>query len=515
MSFKFDPVVEPEVCLELDETKQQFSKILSYDLVTSRKNEIILHGPEGAGKTHLLRYIRKTFLQSQMSSGYVDLRGSGTTYDLYRTLIHSFQDELLLGKLLGQIAATKDPVLAAHLTDDRRFSLVSKATEFDPGLLFKWLLGEISQIKGTFLPHNGTPENMRLTIASLLRAFYFLNEKKYPILFLDHLEAIAQRSYTGMTLRSDAAEIIRDVFGRSSFFTAINDDCLDVFTRTYQPNALKYDYFSIVPLEQPEISIYLRELRQTVVRLEKLPEKLPERLGDETLTRDTCPFTAECEACLKELPSLHPGTLAILLDKALKKCLTQKTRAITRSVLVDILEDEMPGVLLYCKKCKSTSPFVNVAFSSMTCNECGSRCDDLLPHFLRRITLDTSAIASSGATMLLDVKPLRKTPFVFIPVVVDAELSAWEKRSEMRLQKRNADLEYRKLRLAAKQGRIYLREQVGRKALVEEVAMASRIGSIDAIILETAKANETSVLTKDAGMAMEAFKLRIPVLLLK
>jgi len=366
-------------------------------------------------------------------------------------------------------------------------------------------------------------------LACLLRFYYCIwTERSYPVLTADHCETLVDDlvTYVRSSEKIEMGRLLATMMDLSTCVFAVDSDKIDDFMRVLHPKSSSFDRHELQPLAKVDVGVFLSDARSAFVDLSMSvgPSETPE---NESLSMETYPLTREAQTYVENLDPIQPGQLVNIVQKAMEiSASTGYGYIVTRkNVEIAVLERE-PTLLCNCRDCgrrlkmaiaftRSSSYGRAGEIEHVDCPECGGDVRHLASIVLRTIVLDSSCFANSDFSLLLNYFANLRTMKirVIVPAAVSEELSAWEKKEEKRMIYRIARAEYQNLVSLDTQKRIDLELDVGRKPTPFEKKEALVSNPIDRIIIDVARINGATLLTRDQGMAASSFgKVRFVLL---
>lgn len=523
-----NPELEPETFFERDDQKNKIQKRIEILRHCARgtKDEIIVTGKSGSGKSHFLRYVRVRLFQNldQLPS-LIDVHQITSGFKFYTSILDSLsrENEHFLDDFLLDICTHKNPALVNQQTRESRLGWIATLLKFDQRKMKEWLFG-IEQ--GTPIsPHD--PLVAASNLSGLLQAYNLRLNRRYPIFLFDHIEDI----FTSKMSTRDREDILlyaRAVIDRSSYIVAIDSKYLDQLSRSFGPVLSRLSPMKFDDLNTDELKLFFRELQNVVTDPNYLRTLDKVELNGEEVHRQSYPLTVQAESYLTGFDNMEPGTLLKILHSALQGSIKKGHFAVSRSEIEDAIKEFAPRKLIKCQDCKTHLDGTVIVCQTgrplgqivdLCCPICRSPISNLRNYLvlvLQRLMLDTSALAQNAFSMLRNyLKSSGWRPTIYFPKAVHGELSAWDKRSEMRNQMLAAFFECSQLKKLQSRREIDLIDDVGREPNQYEIRLAQRYNPIDEIIIETAQANLCALVTFDELMFHDASRKGVFTLLFK
>jgi len=526
----FNPSVEPEIYLNREEMKRWLQRFLTRWLPMKIKVITLFYGVDNAGKTHFLKHTQWHLIRiGEPSVAYIDLRKVASEYDFYLRIVNALAKSGFVEDFLNEISSLRDSRSINQITGGVRLGWVAKQLDFDPSQISLWIYGRLPYTRGRWIHSVKEDANIaRATLLELLKAFYKMNERRYPILLIDHLEDVLSeppRNYMSKRAKEETIKHLRTVGDFTSVIIALDHDSFSIY-KQYFPDfkSSYYTEFKLSYLQNDSIEEFLSELRDQIVDHTKLGKiDLDHPFDEERVTSSSYPLTEECVGFMRTLRTLQPGIILTLLNRALKITVEESGRdIITRRLVEKTVKRLIPYSLVVCGSCKLKLTQINIrllpkhnqpgTILNVRCPICDSPVDELLPLVLDRIVVDTSALVDLCVSTIFEYLPDQgksRRVTIYIPKAVRRELAGWEKRMDKYSASRSALNELRRIQGLRRRGRVNIEDNVGREPRRHEKALAQYTNSIDRVIMETAKALNATLFTQDKLMAENSGALGI------
>jgi len=514
--------VEPEIYFNRGEMKKWLQKFLTRWLPMKIKVIALFYGVGGAGKTRFLRHTQWHLIKiGEPFVTYIDLRKVASEYEFYLRILDALSRFGFIEDLLKEISNLKDSRSINELTSGVRLGWVAKQFGFDPSKISLWIYGRLPHTKERWILSVKEDANIsRVTLCELLKAFFKMNERRYPIFLIDHVEDILgepPRNYMSKDAKEETIKHLRTVGEYSNIMITLDHENYSVYQQ-YFPDfkASNYSEFKLSYLENAAFEEFFLELRNHIVDTSKLSEvDLAHMVDKERVTVSSYPLTEECISFLKTLRTKQPGIILSLLNHALRESEEESDKElITRSLAEKTVKTLIPYSLVICTNCKLKLNQINIdllpkhnrpgAILNIKCPLCNSPAHKLLPLVLDRIVVDTSALVDLCVSAIFEHLPdhgKSRRVTIYIPKAVRSELAGWEKRMEMRSPSRSALAELVRIQALRRRGLVTVEDNIGREPEGKERFLARYTNSVDRIIIETAKALNATLFTQDKLMA--------------
>jgi len=516
-NFAFSPEFEADLLFERNDLKKGLKDLVDRVLTTGSKAQVVFYGDLHSGKTHLLKFVRSKLYRDHQKLGIdIDLCSCRTAFDFYIEVMSSLFRIGFIDEFVASLA-TMNARGMFETTGTVRFNQAWKLLKGDVDKIRQWLEGRLEHTQKIYLPSNVDPLQATETLMGVLRAYFVLKNRTYPVVFIDHLELIFKDigSLIDERNKSQISKQLSTVLNMSSFFVSIDSQCLNELRRMLYPSSTGFSFVHVSALNKDDVASFLSDIKAYLVNEDAVGRISQSMTDSEKITSSSYPLTEECEDYLREFDHVQPGVLSRLLDTALKKCMEKEGKyVVTRQSLVQATRQLAPELLVRCKKCKSTLKEIDVGFislgpakpgriSNVICPFCGSDVTELLAYALTRIVTDTSSLVGFDVSMLVNylsgvLGEERST--VYVPKAVFAELSGWDKKFEKRQERFSAYKELENLSRLQTLGKIALVAKIGRDPTPAEIALAQKFNTIDRLIIEVAKTNDSTLLTHDNDM---------------
>ena len=518
----FNPSVEAEIYFNREEMKKWLQKFLTRWLPMKIKVIALFYGVGGAGKTHFLRYTQWHLIKTgEPFVAYIDLRKVASEYDFYLRILDALSRCGFIEDFLNETSNLKDSRSINELTGGVRLGWVAKQLGFDPAKISLWIYGRLPHTKERWIYSVKEDANIsRATLSELLKAFYKMNERRYPVFLIDHVEDVLSeppRNYMSKNAKEETIKHLRAVGDYSSVMITLDHDNYSVY-KQYFPEfkASNYSEFELSYLENATFEKFFSDLRNHIVDTSKLSEVDLARMSDkERVTFSSYPLTEECICFMKTLRTMQPGIILTLLNHALRETEEESGREmITRSLAEKAIRTLTPYSLVVCKNCKLRLNHINIdllpkynrpgTILNIRCPICNSPVHEVLPLVLDRIVVDTSALVDLCVSTIFEYLPdhgRSRRVTIYIPKAVRHELAAWEKKMDKYSASRSALSELRRIQGLRRRGLVTIEDNIGREPRRHEKVLAQYTNSIDRIIIETAKALNATLFTQDKLMA--------------
>lgn len=516
-NFAFSPVFEADLFFERNDMKKELEYLVDRVLATDSKTQVVFCGDLYSGKTHLLKFFRSKLYRDHQKLGIdIDLYSCRSAFDFYFEVISSLSRIGFIDEFVASLA-TMNATAMFETTGTVRFNQVWKLLRRDVVKTRQWLEGKLDHPLEIYLPSNADPLQARETLMGVLRAYFTLKSRTYPVFFIDHLELVFKDigSLIDEKNRSHIMKQLSTVLDMSSFFVSIDSKCQDELRRLLYPSSMGFSFVQVPALNKDGVASFLSDIRKNLVN-EKVVGTISQSTTDsEKITKSSYPLTEECEGYLSELDYVQPGVLSRLLDTGLKECVEKEGKYIvTKQSLVRAARQFAPELLVRCRRCKAALKEIDIEFASLglatpgrisraVCPFCKSDVSEVLAYTLTRIVPDTSSLVEFDVSMLVNYLPgplSKERPTVYVPKAVFSELSGWDKRFEMRQERFSAYKELGNLSHLQALGKIGLVTKIGRDPTPAEIALAHKFNTIDRLIIEVAKTNNSTLLTHDNDM---------------
>jgi len=519
----FNPNVEPEIYLNRKQVKKWFEKILTCCLPMGIKVAALFYGEKGGGKTHFLKHIQWHLIRTdEPLVAYVDLQRVVSEFDFYLKIIDALSRCGFIEDFINKISILKNSVSINQLTNGVRFGWIAKQLGFDPEQIYFWIYDRSLPVKGYWIHSVKRDANIsRAILSELLRAFFNMNNRHYPIFLIDHLECILSgltQNYMSETAKNETIKHIRTVGKHSHIIIALDNENYVTYQQCFSEfkSSSYYSEFRLSCLEKDSFDEFFSEFREHVVDMQKLCKiDLENTLKGERVSTSSYPLTKECICFVRKFGKMQVGTFLAALNHALVELEEKDSEGvITRKLLEEKVRDLDPYSLVVCKNCGLKLSKLNVEILmqyrqpskilNVRCPTCNSSCNELLPLVLDNLVVDTSALVDLCVSALFNYLPnlgtFRKVN-IYIPKAVRGELAGWEKKMNKRYAFRAALYELARINSFKRRGSVNIEENVGRDPKMHEKFLAKYADSIDRIIMETAKALNATIITVDKLMA--------------
>jgi len=502
--------------------KKWLQKFLTRWLPMKIKVIALFYGVGGAGKTHFLRYTRWHLVKmGEPFVAYIDLRKVASEYDFYLRILDALSRCGFIEDFLNEISNLKDSRSINELTGGVRLGWVAKQLGFDQSRISLWIYGRLPHTKERWIYSVKEDANIsRITLSELLKAFYKMNKRRYPLFLIDHVEDILgepPRNYMNKNAKEETIKHLRTVGEYSSVMITLDHDNYSVY-KQYFPSfkSSNYSEFELSYLENDAFEEFFSELRHLIVDMSKLSKTDLASMSDkERVTVSSYPLTEECVGFIKTLKTKQPGIILTLLDHALRETEEESGREmITRNIAEKTVKALTPYSLVVCRNCKLKLNQINIdllpkhnrpgTILNVNCPICNSSVHELLPLVLDRIVVDTSALVDLCVSTIFEYLPYHgksRRVTIYIPKAVRSELAHWEKRMDKYSASRTALTELRRIQGLKRRGHVNVEDNVGRQPERYEKALARLTDSVDRIIVETAKTLNATLFTVDKFMA--------------
>ena len=525
----FNSSVEPEVCLNRTEIKKWLQLFTDRLLPMNLKVIGLFYGEKGSGKTHILRHIQSHLIKrGEPVVAYIDLRKVTSEFDFYLRILLALSTSGFIEELLNEISNLKDALSINQLTGGNRIGWISKQFGFVPEKINSWFYGQHVNFPGRWIDSpKGNSSISRAVLNELIRAFYKMHNRRFPVFLIDHVEDVVgekARNYMSEGAKEETIKNLNTIGASSTVLFSVDLDSYSFF-RQYFASLLSSDYyeFELHYLAKDDCELFLSELRSYIVDTSKLLElDLGSLSQNEKVTSASYPLTEECADFIKNLKNNQPGLILSLLSHALGTTCENINEVITRTNLEVAAKKLSPYNLVVCKNCNlklklmyidlekkfnSSSKILNIK-----CPVCNSKVEDLLPFVLDKIVVDTCALVDCGVSALFEYFPHLgecSRVIIYIPKAVINELANWEKRMEMRSASRSALGELHRIQGFIRRKQVIIEENVGREPTQSQIASASQLNTIDRIIIEIADNLNATLLTCDRIMAEQCRALGV------
>ena len=521
-NFVFNPSMEPEIYFNRGEMKKWLQKFLTRWLPMKIKVIALFYGVGGAGKTHFLRHTQWHLIRiGEPFVTYIDLRKVASEYEFYLRILDALSRCGFIEDFLNEISNLKDSRSINELTGGVRLGWVAKQFGFDPSKISLWIYGRLPHTKERWIYSVKEDANIsRVTLSELLKAFYKVNERRYPIFLIDHVEDILSeppRNYMSKNAKEETIKHLRTVGEYSSIMITLDHDNYGVYKQHFPDfKSSNYSEFKLSYLENAAFEEFFLELHNHIVDTSKLSEvDLACMVDKERVTVSSYPLTEECISFLKTLRTKQPGIILTLLNHALRESEEESDKElITRSLAEKTVKTLTPYSLVVCSNCRLKLNQINIdllpkhnrpgTILNIKCPICNSNVHELLPLVLDRIVVDTSALVDLCVSTIFEHLPdhgKSRRVTIYIPKAVRNELAGWEKRMEMRSASRSALAELLRIQGLRRRGLVIIEDNIGREPGRKEKVLARYTDSVDRIIIETAKVLNATLFTQDKLMA--------------
>jgi predicted nucleic acid-binding protein len=521
----FNPSVEPEIYFNREEMKKWLQKFLTRWLPMKIQVIALFYGVGGAGKTHFLRYTQWHLVKiGEPFVAYIDLRKVASEYDFYLRILDALSNCGFIEDFLNEISNLKDSRSINELTGGVRLGWVAKQLGFDPAKIGFWIYGRLPHTKERWIYSVKEDANIsRATLSELLKAFYKMNKRRYPIFLIDHVEDVLSeppRNYMSKNAKEESIKHLRTVVNYSSVMITLDHDNYSVYKEYFTDfKSSNYSEFELSYLDNSVFEEFFLELRNHIVDTTKLSEVDLVRMSDkERVTFLSYPLTEECIGFMKTLKTKQPGIILTLLNHALKETEEESGREmITRGLAEKAVKTLTPYTLVVCRNCKLKLNQINIdllpkhnrpgTILDIKCPICNASVQELLPLVLDRIVVDTSALVDLCVSTIFEYLPYHgksRRVIIYIPKAARSELAHWEKRMDKYSASRSALTELRRIQELKRRGHVNIEDNVGRQPERYEKALARLTDSVDRIIVETAKTLNATLFTVDKLMAENA-----------
>lgn len=523
-SFLFNPNVEPEIYLDRQEVKAWLRTLLTRSLPIKIKIVALFHGTEGAGKTHFLKHVQWNLIRTGVPLvAYVDLRKTASEYDFYMRIVEALSKCGFIEDFLAEMSNLRDSKSINEMTGGVRLGWIGKQLDFNPQQIKLWIFGELPQTLGRWIISVREDADMsRTALSELLRAFYKMNERRYPVFLVDHIEDVLgdqPRNYMSRHSKEEATKHMRTLANYSSVIVALDHGDYASYKQLFPEFKLSDSEFELSFLRDDSLAEFLSELHTHVVDSTRLGEiDFATLHNGERVSSFSYPLTEESIAFMKALKTMQPGTILNILDKALKEVSEKSDETIiTRSLIEKTARTLDPYSLVVCGNCGLHLMQINIDMLSkydrpgtivnVRCPACNVTVRPLLPLVLDRIVVDTSALVDSCVSTVFECLPdhgRSRRVTIYVPKAVRSELAHWEKKADKFSVSKSALNELRRIQELRLRGNVNIEDNVGRQPQVYEKVLAQFTDSIDRIITETAMALDATLFTQDNLMAENA-----------
>jgi len=517
----FNPNVEPEIYLNREQIKKWFKKIITYCLPLGIKVAALFYGEKSGGKTHFLKHIQWHLVRAnEPLVAYIDLQKVVSEFDFYLKIIDALSQCGFIEDFINKISILKDSISINQLTNGVRFGWIAKQLGFDPEQIYFWIYGRSPPVKGCWMHSVKRDANIsRAILSELLKAFFKMNNRRYPIFLIDHLECILgelTQNYMSETAKNEAAKHIRTIGEHSHVIVALDNENYVTYQQCFSEFKSSYYFeFRLSCLEKDSFDEFFSEFREYVVDMQKLSKIDLNASREEHVSASSYPLTEECICFVRKFGKIQAGTFLAALNHALIESEEKGSGGvITRKLLEEKVRELDPYCLVVCKNCGLKLSKLNVEILiqhrqpskilNVRCPTCNSPNDELLPLVLDDLVVDTSALVNLCVSALFNYLPnlgrFRKVN-IYIPKAVRGELAGWEKKMNKLYASRAALYELARINGLKRRGSVNIEENIGRDPKVHEKFLAKYADSIDRIIMETAKVLNATIITGDKLMA--------------
>lgn len=521
-SIVFNPSVEPEIYLNRDEVKKWIQKLLTRWLPMNIKIVALFYGDDGGGKTHFLKHVQWHLAKiGEPLVGYVDLRRLTSEFDFYLRIVDALSRCGFLEDLLQEILSLKDSASINQLTGGWRLSWIARQLGFDPDQLSLWIYGRLPRERGRWIHSVERDVNIsRATLSELLKAFYVMRNRHYPVFLIDHVEDIlseAPKNYMSKPAKEETIKLLRAIGEYSNVLLTIDNQSHSTYRRYFSEfKSSQYSEIRLSYLRDDALENFFSDLRDHIVDTQRLHQIDLDSMSDkESVSVSSYPLTEECVRFIRKLNTMQPGTILRALNHALAESEERTGKEmITRSLFEKAIRNLDPCCLVVCEKCQLKLSYMSIGLRTrynkpstvlnVSCPICNSSTEKLLPLVLDCIVVDTSALANLCVSAVFDYLPSLGTSRrvnIYIPKAVRGELAGWEKRMEKRSASRSALYELQRINSLRRRGNVGIEENVGREPRMRDKSMARFTDSIDKIIMETAESLNGTIFTSDKLMA--------------
>ena len=519
-----NPNTEPEIYFDRSDLKLWLEKLITRWLPMNLRTISLFYGADDAGKTHFLKHTQWHLLRrSENLSLYVDLRKITSDYDLYLSIMNALSRGGFISDFINRITSYKEERKINELTIGHTIGWVSSNLNYDPDIIYAWFYGNLEKIPGRWVTKIKNDNNIMNTVLSeILKAYYIMNDKKYPIFLFDHFEDIItsmQNNYMGEDLKYNTIKTLKILGNYSSLILSIDSENYLEYKEIYKgfensqylENQLHY-------LEEERYEQFLSDLSNHIVYKERISEMYVNSLNaDENVTLSSYPFTEDSFIFLKSLKNVQPGFVLSVINKAIQFSEENEIEYVSRAITQKIVREIDPYRLIICPKCLRQLSQLNVTIETkhnrptkitgIICPLCDSPVQDLLPFVLDKLVVDTSALVDLSVSALFEHLPslgVSSTVQLYIPNAVLGELTGFEKRMDKLNATRSALAELRRIETLRRRSRLYIEQGVGREPTGAEIRRAHSSDSIDRIITEISKVLNATLLTSDKLLANNA-----------
>ncbi len=526
----FNPSVEPEIYFNRGEMKNWLQNFLTRWLPMKMKVIALFYGVSGAGKTHFLKHTQWHLIKTgEPFVAYVDLRKVASEYEFYLRILEALARFGFIEDFLDKISNLKDSRSINELTSGVRFGWVAKQFGFDPSRISSWMYGRLPYPKERWIQSVKEDADIsRTTLSELLKAFFKMNDRRFPIFLIDHVEDILgepPKNYMSKDAKVETIKHLRTIGEYSNIMIALDHEDYSIYRQHFSDfKASNYSEFRLSSLESGTFEEFFSELRNCIVDESKLSAvDLAPLVDNERVTESSYPLTEDCIGFLRTLRTKQPGIVLTLLNHALRASEEESDKElITRGFAEKAVRTLIPFSLVVCPNCKLKLNQINIDFLPkhnrpctilrIECPLCNSPAQELLPLVLDRLVVDTSALVDLCVSAIFERRPDRgesQRVTIYIPKAVRDELAGWEKRMEMRAASRSALTELLRMQGLRRHGLAIIEDNIGREPGRKEKVLARYTNSVDRIIIETAKALNATLLTQDKLMADTARSLGV------
>ena len=524
-SLLFNPSVEPEVYFNRADLKKWFQKFLNDLTPINMKVIALFYGEKDAGKTHFLKYAQSQLIKrGKPFAAYIDVRKTASEFDFYLRIIESFSRFEFLEDFLNEISQVRDIKTINELCGGNRIGVISKQLNFDPEQINQWIHGKLSRSPHRWMYLVNEDANIaRASLSELLRAFFKMNNRSYPIFLIDNVGDLLcdpPRNYMNEKSREETIKHVVTLGDRANILLSLDKEDYAEYRRQFTSfQSSEYCEFELHHLDDESFEKFFSELRNFIVDEENLNSiDLVPIPGNEKVSKSTFPLTEECKGFIRNMQAKQPGLVLKILNQALELSWEKsQSEMLTKSLVLESVKEIEPRSLIVCENChlkldqidielfqKLNQPGTIIAVNCFICNKPVNK---LLPLVLDRIVVDTCALVDNCVSSLFDYLPdLGKSrPItIFITKAVNSELAHWEKVESKWRESRSALNEKRRIYGFKNRGKVYVEENIGRESKRFEKISAQYSNSIDRIIMEMAKTLNATLITCDKLMADEA-----------
>lgn len=517
----FNYNIEPGIYFDRNKYKKWFENVVERWIPNKLHLITLIYGDNNAGKTHFLKYINWNLLQNEFIEivEYIDLQKVSSEYDFYSRIIEALIKCGFLNDFLIDVVSKENQLKIKKTTGGIILSTISSALSYNPEPIKLYIQGKLDEFKTLGLSDIKKDVFISTAIISeLLRALYFLNNRIYPYLLIDHLESLIgdpPRSYMSKFQKEESIKILRTIIERSCIIMTLDYNSLWSF-KDYFPkfNISTFDEFNFNKIYDYDISDLIKELNTYIVDRERISNIDIQSYQEENVSREYYPLTNEGYNFILKLKS-QPGIILNVLNASLTKAL-EKTgiEIITKKMIEESIQKLYPQIMVMCNSCNLSLHQLNIHIHTthrgpsyildVKCPLCGKSITKLAPLLLDRIVPDTSALVEKSITALFQKFPelgVVNQVNIYIPKAVRSEIAALEKRREKFQASRNAIYELKNILKLAKRKYVYIEQNVGRSPTRNEIRLAQKSDSIDKIIMEIAEKYDATLVTGDNFLA--------------